>query len=75
MDIRKLKLLFITALLLAPKINTTKVCINIYKESNPNTLGVNILLLAIVWNIIEEKAIEPAVKDIANTFRNLLGNT
>ena len=44
----KFKFLLVITMLVLPNAKTTMVCIKLYTESNPNTLGVKILLLHIV---------------------------
>jgi hypothetical protein len=56
-----------------PKIKITKVCINIYNESKPNILGVNIRLFVIVWNTMVDNAIEVPVRRMASSFILLFG--
>ena len=46
--IKKFIFLFAATKLVDPKKNTINVCMKVYKESSPNTLGVNTLLFVIV---------------------------
>jgi hypothetical protein len=70
-----LTLLFSIVTLCEPKKKTTNVWINKYKESSPKMLGVKIRLFVIVWKIIDENAMQPPVRHIANILVALLGMT